>query len=199
MFINKTNVFYYYSQKRASHFENKFVQVGLFTIQHATLDFVPEYVSREDESPEGSFEIRNSKLHFEIQNSTSKFKTWLRNSKLHFKIQNSTSKFKIPLRNSKLDFEIQNSTSKFKTWLLNSKLYLEIQNSVDQWKIVLWNEKTVLANQNDFLIQGRYINQGSCGGNGKYRSYPTNENYASLFLSVSTCSLWIVRVIIILQ
>jgi hypothetical protein len=50
------------------------------------------------ESPEGSFEIQNSKLDFEIQNSTSKFKTPLRNSKLHFEIQNSTSKFNIQKR-----------------------------------------------------------------------------------------------------
>jgi hypothetical protein len=128
--------------------------------------------------------LRNSKLHFEIQNSTSKLKIRFWNSKLHFEIQNSTSKFKTPLskfktrfrnsklnsrnskldsRNSKLDFEIQNSISKFKTRFRNSKLDFEIQNSTSKFKTRLrnsklgWPMKNILMKWESFHIQGRYI------------------------------------------
>jgi hypothetical protein len=167
------------------------------------------------ESPEGSFEIRNSKPDFENQNSTSKFKTRLRNSKLDFEIQNSTSKFKTPLRNSKFDFEIQNSTSKFKTRLTNenctskfktrfrnSKLDFEIQNSISKFKTqlrnsklgFLWNENTVLANQSDFHIQGRYIS----GRLRRSRKVPIISDQSEVFKPIFICKhvLSVVRVFI---
>jgi hypothetical protein len=84
----------------------------------------------------------------------------IRNSKLHLEIQNSTSKFKAPLRNSnsKSSFEFWSQSFEFRSGVLNfnvkfwiSKWSFEFRNRVLNFEVEFWILKSSFEFQNRVL------------------------------------------------